>query len=428
MKRHYHHITVFEYESIRVGHTYGQVEFSDRHFDALAQYHSITKGLYYDLGHKKITFKEYVGVIQVGDLMIEILPKADKAAGDEKTKEEWKRKLISMLRAVGLFDIHAPSSTSLKIKTNSILDLYFELYVSEIEYLLHLGLAKKYRKTEGNSVALKGSLLFNKHIQQNLVHQERSYVRYTTYDTQHLLHFILYKALKLLKQINTLAALQSRIGALLLHFPEMPDAKVTEATFPKLAFNRKTAHYQKATEMARLLLLNYHPDISRGGNHVLALMFDMNLLWEQFVLVSLRKGFQTHNTSASVRGQVSMHFWKSSLGNRTSIRPDIVIDSVVHGCVVLDTKWKNLGGINPSSDDLRQMYVYHHYYQTRKVAIVYPGKFDILPGHYIEPTGEKILKECCLIGLNPQGTIKEWQHEIFVRILVWLQKVDLIEH
>lgn len=427
MKRHHHHITVFEYESIRIGHTYGQVEFTERHFDALAQYHAVTKGLYYDLGHKRIIFKEYVGVIQVGDLMIEVLPKADKTSGDEKTKEEWKSKLIAMLRAVGIFDIHAPSSTSLKIKSNSILDLYFELYVSEIEYLLHQGLAKKYRKAEGNSTALKGNLLFNKHIQQNLVHQERSYVRYTTYDTNHLLHFILYKALKLLKQINTLAALQSRIGALLLHFPEMPDIKVTEATFQKLSFNRKTTHYQKATEMARLLLLNYYPDISRGGNHVLALMFDMNLLWEQFVLVSLRKGLQSTLEPIHVSGQVSKHFWEPKSGNRTSLRPDIVVESETHGCLVLDTKWKNLGGINPSPDDLRQMYVYHQYFSAQKVAMVYPGEEMLREGIYTAFDGSTGSQLCSLIGIKPEGNIRKWQESICLQIFLWMSQMSSVE-
>ena len=395
-------------------------DFTETYFKALAAYHAPSEGLYYDLGHRRIIFKEYVGVIQVGHLTIEVLPKADRHTSGEESKDEWKKMLISMLRAVGLFDIHAPSSTSLKIKTNSILDLYFELYISELEYLLHRGLSKKYRKTEGNCTALKGSIVFGKHIQQNLVHQERAYVRYTVYDTLHQLHFILYKALKLLKQINSKPDLQSRIGALLLHFPEMPDTKVTEATFQKLSLNRKTNHYQKAMEMARLLLLNYHPDISKGGNHVLALMFDMNLLWEQFVLTSLRKEFRSQNAPAQVHGQVSKHFWKPNEGNRATIRPDIVIKTESHGCIVLDTKWKNLGGINPSASDLRQMFVYHHYYNAQKVAIIYPGTNNILQGLYYMPSGIDGDQECSLIGLKPEDNISMWSKKIFEIVALWI--------
>lgn len=422
MKKTNNHIIVFEYDHLRVGHTYNGVDFTETHFNALAAYHTSTEGLYYDLGHRRVIFKEYVGVIQVGHITIEVLPKADRQTSGEEGKDEWKKLLISMLRTVGIFDIHAPSSTSLKIKTNSILDLYFELYIVELEYLLHCGLAKKYRKTEGNCTSLKGSIVFGKHIQQNLVHQERAYVRYTVYDTLHQIHFILYKALRLLKQINSKPELQSRIGALLLHFPEMPDTKVTEATFQKLVLNRKTNHYQKVMEMARLLLLNYHPDISKGGNHVLALMFDMNLLWEQFVLTSLRKEFRLQNIPAQVRGQVSKHFWKPTEGNRATIRPDIVIESEIYGCTVLDTKWKNLGGINPSVGDLRQMYVYHQYYGAEKVAIVYPGANSTRNGVYMDFLGEISNQTCSLVGIHPEKDMKEWQKKIADDILKWIGK------
>jgi 5-methylcytosine-specific restriction enzyme subunit McrC len=325
-----------------------------------------------------------------------------------------------MLYAVGVFDIHAPSSSSLKLKSNSILDLYFELFINEVEYLVHNGLIKQYRKKEGNVYALKGSLQFGEHIQQNLTHQERFYVRNTSYDVEHALHFILYKTIRLLRQINTNIAMQSRIGALLLHFPEMPDIKITEATFSKVQFNRKTQSYKNAIEIARLLLLQYHPDVCKGRNHVLALMFDMNTLWEKFIFMSLFKNKK--NAGLTVTAQTSKDFWKPDHGYKSKIRPDIVVSLNKIDYFVLDTKWKNLNGYNPSPDDLRQMYVYHQYYKSKKVALVYPGS-DSKPtcGRYLDPLkGDELDMECSVMTISVKSNIKEWQQVIYDDFEKWM--------
>ncbi len=411
---------VFEHSTLRTDK--GEDRLTKKQLEALQLFYGEKGVPYFSLIHHGVKFNEYVGVIQVGKTVIEVLPKADKSNDNsEETKKRWRNVLIDMLHAVGTFDIHAPSSSELRLKSNSILDLYFELYVKEIEYLLRRGLIKKYRKVEGNRNALKGSIQFAKHISQNLVHQERFYVRCSTYDKEHELHAILYKALKLLNFINTNVKLKSRIGALLLDFPEINDIKITESLFDKIAFDRKTEPYKNALEIARLLLLNYHPDVNQGTNNVLALMFDMNVLWEQFVYVSLRKHKENGNTIAA---QNVRNFWKPVNGYRSRMKPDIVLNKDTDDCVVLDTKWKRLQGYNPSPDDLRQMFVYMKYFGAKKVALVYPGVENMnKSGHYYDhkSPGSKAIsnKECSIISIGVETDIKQWQKDISMNIKGW---------
>ena len=418
MQSNRNHISVFEHQAIRLNQIIDGVKFDEPKLKALQGYFGEKGVPYFSLIHNGVRFNEYVGVIQVGNTTVEVLPKADNSLEGTLEKKHWRDILINMLFAVGVFDIHAPSSSSLKIKSNSILDLYFELFIVEVEYLLHQGLIKQYRKTEGNVAALKGTLLFGKNIQQNLTHQERFYVRHNTYDVEHKLHMLLYKTIRLLRQINTNVALHSRIGALLLHFPEMPDTKVNESTFDRLVFNRKTHSYKRAIDIAKLLLLQYHPDISKGRNNVLALMFDMNKLWEVFVYVSLRK-YKRFGTT--VIAQSFKYFWKPQNGYRSKIIPDIVLNKGKIDCVVLDTKWKNLSGYNPSPDDLRQMYVYHKYYGAKKVGQIYPGvNSSKSSGSYLDPeTASETDKECSIISLSVEPHIKQWQKNICNDVENW---------
>lgn len=406
-------ITVYEYECLRLP------EISLRQLEALRKFYG--NGCpYFSIINNGVKFCEYVGVIQVGDMLIEILPKADRNEDDIS----WRFMLIEMLKAVGAFDIHAPSSSSLSLKSNSILDLYFELFICEAEYLLRQGLLKKYRKKTSNINVLKGAIKFSKHIQLNLLHKERFFVEFTTYDVEHNLHFIIYKTITLLSKINVKSNLAGRISALLLNFPEMPDIIVNEETFKRVKLSRKTQSYAKALEISKLLLLNFHPDVSKGSNHVLALMFDMNLLWEQFVYNSLRKQILRNGRKFSISAQTSKYFWKPKGGIRSKIRPDIVITNQ-DSCVVIDTKWKNLNGYNPSPEDLRQMYVYHDYYNASKVALMCPGdKTSSRSGKYLDPqTQIEIEKECSIISLPVvKGNIRMWEKKIYNQFVAWFEQ------
>lgn len=199
----------------------------------------------------------------------------------------------------------------------------------------------------------------------------------------------------------------------MLNFPEMPEIKVNNATFDKIIYTRKNLHYKNAIAISKLLLLKYHPDISRGENDVLALMFDMNLLWEEFVYATLRK---KKAKGTVVLTQKPKYFWKPEKGRRSTIKPDIWIRSNTQN-VILDTKWKNLNGYNPSPEDLRQMYVYHEYYQADKVVLVYPypgeenvvkgGRYSDIENNHIESG-----KECSVVQIAVQKNIKLWQTSI----------------
>lgn len=415
------HITLFEHQILKLNQVIGGVKFDEQNLKAFESYFGDKGVPYFSLIHNGVKFKQYVGVIQVGNTIIEVLPKTDNNNIGSNEKKQWRDILIDMLFAVGFFDITAPSTSTLKLKPNSILDLYFELFINEVEYLLNSGLIKKYRRKDGNVTALKGALQFSKHIQHNLTHQERFFVRHTTYDIEHQLHSILFKTIGLLKQVNTNSSLHIRIGALWLNFPEMPELKVTELTFDRIVYSRKTELYKKSIEIARLLLLQYHPDISKGKNSVLALMFDMNKLWEKFVYRSLSKHKEAKTT---IVAQISKYFWKPESGYRSKMVADIILNKDKPTCVVLDTKWKNLNGYNPSPADLRQMYVYHEYYGAKRVALVYPGeKLGKTSGNYLDPkTDKKTGKECSIVILPVEPNINQWQKNIGEYFNTWIKE------
>ena len=358
-------IQVFEHGLLEVS----DKGLSGRHWEALGHYNEEHGGRFFRLTPRGIKFNQYVGVIQVGDLTIEILPKIGRVGGDED-KSRWQKVLIYMLRECRWMNVHAHEKAYLRFKFNSILEAYLELFIRECEAIYNRGLVKKYRIVSNNCKAWKGKMLFHQQIQTNLIHKERFFTRHQVYDVENIYNQILYKALKLIPVLSQSPYLKDRVYNLLLSFPELEDIIVHEAMLRDLPYDRKTESYKEAINMASMLLLNYRPDISSGQNHILAILFDMNELWEEYIFRQLAKNKEQ---GWSILPQRYKTFWKMTRSKRYKIiRPDIVITHK-NRTVILDTKWKIPDNNIPDDADLKQMFVYNEYWHGEKAFLVYPN-------------------------------------------------------
>lgn len=355
-------ITVFEHQSLT---TRGDNRFTEDHLELLERFRGNKedeKFPYYSLINHGVKFKHYVGVLCVGNLQIEVLPKTDNNTDDENT---WRPRLLHMLTTVYRLQAHAPSHANQKLKHSPVLDVFLQRFLDEVERLLHIGLIKTYRKETDNRNALKGKIVWNKHVTKNVVHKERFYVTYTTYDRNHVMNRIIYKTLKMIPEVTSNSYVANRAKTLAFEFPELLDIHVTETTFATIRFDRKSEGYHDVMQIAKLILLNYMPDQVHHRNNVLALMFDMNRLWEEYVYVILKRELKGVDVSA----QQSKSFWKHK-----TIRPDIVVSPQKDGKpIVIDTKWKLPKDNMPSDGDLKQMYAYHKYWNADHTILLYPG-------------------------------------------------------
>lgn len=354
----YHKISVFEHQQLYVG----QQGFKQSHLDALLKLNEYHDGNYFEPIAKGIKFNQYVGIIQVDGLSIEINPKADKNDDDLK----WKGVLLKMLQACGKIKAKSSGAANVKRQHLNLLEIYFELYLKEIDILVHKGLIKKYRKQNRNTKALKGKLEFAGNIRHNIIHKERFYTTHQVYDSNHLLHQVLQKALTIVSQFTKGTRLQDATNRIQLNFPEVDNRSITAKQLNTIQLNRKSNSYKTAIDLARLIILNYSPDISSGKEKMLSLLFDMNQLWEEYILRKLQKACE--NTDIEVSGQESKPFWGAN-----SLKPDIVLRKGSK-TYIIDTKWKRPQKSSASVNDLRQMYAYCRFWNAEKAMLLYPGE------------------------------------------------------
>lgn len=349
----------YEHESLQVN---PDGSFNRTHLNSLIALNNSAKNKYFSIIPDGIKFKQYVGVIQIDGLTIEILPKADRN-NDKATEAKWQPVLLEMLKVCGRVKINPYEEAHLNKGGLNLLELYFNMYLDEVQSLLRNGLVKQYRKEEGNLKALKGKLDFNKNIRHNLVHKERFYTIHQVYDVDHTLHQVLAQALTIVGQFSSSLAINDKLRRVQLHFPEVKNIVATKQLLDSIHLNRKTAPYKRALELARLIILNYSPNVSKGADKMISILFDMNKLWEEYIVAKLRS---TKEEKVKVLGKQGKSFWGS---NR--LEPDIVL-SIEGKTYIIDTKWKIPTDSTPNSD-LRQMYAYGRYWNAESIMLLYPG-------------------------------------------------------
>lgn len=362
------YIQVFEHETIQ---TYPKPDgkyLTPQQFDQLCAYNDQHGNKYFTIIRQGVKFKQYVGVIQIGRTTFEILPKTD-----NRDTKFWHKILLQMLAECKKIKRESVSQAALRKRENSLLDLYIEMYLDEVEKLVHKGLTKKYLRTKNQTKALKGKLLFSDHIGKNLVHKERFFTEHTVYSSDNIYNQIVKCGLAVISKLSCAVHLKDRaLGLHVLFHAISTNNAINERTFDRLVLSRNTMKYKEAISIARLIILNYSPDIKSGSDNLLAILFDMNELWQEYILLQLQKNAQEG---------VSVYKGSQPFYKNRPINPDIVIqygqepDATYQ---ILDTKWKVIDQAKPSTDDLKQMFAYNIHWSNANSILLYP-KTDLSP-------------------------------------------------
>lgn len=403
-------IEIFEHETLFVASSKDElyneegnrVKISLKEFNDLQSYHSRISSDFFNLSNKKIKFKHYVGLLRVGNLNINILPKIDK---DDVDTNKWHSILIQMIMFTKSFRYKKSTMSMLKKTDVSILDLYIYEFYKEVEEILRQGLRKSYSFKDDNLSVVKGKILFNKDVIENAADKSKTFCRYQVYCPDNNLNYILKLAItSSLSMTNSMELLD--VGKKLLsRFPDIKKYPVNEQTFNKMTFNRNNSYYREGISLAKLIIQDTGLDLSNGEENVVSFLFDMNQLFEEFMYKICKRAFKNENFKVHRTGT---RFWENKL-----IKPDIVIENSENkDTVIFDTKWKVPQDAKPNDADLKQIFVYNHYYESPVSYLLYPSNKDcketeglVIPGDFKNYNSNgKEFSNSCYLGFMPINT------------------------
>lgn len=313
--------------------------------------------------HKYIKAQNYVGLIQThSGTTVEILPKISK--GEDEIKE--KEVLIKMLKTLRNSPFKAMNIVRLKRENLPLFEIFISMFLEELSILLKNGIRSDYIKKEENLRYLKGKLKLGEQVQRNFIHKDRFYVEYDEFSRNRLENRIIKTTLEYLYKKTKTNKNKKRIREFLFVFDGISSISTYKEAFKTLKINRQMKYYEKLLGWCRIFLLGNSLSPYRGEDLAFALLFDMNMLFENYVGEYLKKKIK--NLKLQDR---KYHLAYSSGRGRFQLKPDIVMKKSGQ-IIICDTKWKVIDE-EPAQSDMYQLYAYGTKYKDcRNLYLIYP--------------------------------------------------------
>jgi 5-methylcytosine-specific restriction enzyme subunit McrC len=361
----------------------------DRHYDRLRAFDRANREdrdriFNWSDGYARST--QWVGVVQVPGVQIEILPKIDALAGaaakpdTEEAQYEARRNLLYMLSVSGDVPVRSRDVARLAIRQAPLSETLSAIFADRLRQELLRGLERAYLQHEVNLRCFKGKLLVARQALHNSAHRERFYCRFDEFSDDTLMNRIFRASCRVLLEVTRTPATQDVLRQCLLLLDFVSDTEIQEADFARIALNRQNERFEDVLRFCRLLLAGRTPTIQAGGTRTFSLLFDMNKVFERFVAAFLRRYVAQRFASVQVlphAGHQKRHLMESNGAGVLRLEPDILVEGPGDHRLVMDTKWKLLapglrgrGGV--AETDLYQLYAYTRRYGCARSVLLYP--------------------------------------------------------
>lgn len=325
-----------------------------------------------------IKFQQYVGVLRCPDgVVLEILPKIFK---HDDTPEAARAILLKMLAAVPEMTALLHTQATVQLAKMPLLEVFLQLALDSFAQVIQRGLRRDYRTEQGNLPTLRGRLLVSQHLQHNLTNQAQFFTAHDDYTSNRAENRLLKSALLLANRIARSAKQQHLAHELLVRIGDVPASTQPAQDWRAVRLDRNMSDYRPALAWAKILLDQHSPLINAGQQEALSLWFDMNQLFERYVLVCLSRNLPAgHQLLAQSREKTVLHRQLTGkVEQHGRLKPDLLYQINGKTQQVLDTKWKMLDTPNPmqsvSPADMYQMQAYAaaHLSEGGQVCLVYP--------------------------------------------------------
>ena len=385
---------------------------------------------FFKITKDSIVPQNFVGTIPLNDIQIEILPKIPLVENDIVAE---KIRFLEILQNISYFKEKFFNNSKIAITDTSILEIFINLFIKEVEEIIEKGLLYNYIDRNENINVFKGKLDINNHIKYNFSHKEKFFMKFDEFSISSLENSIIKLTIQKLKKISVNSKNKDNLNKISHHFENVRLLSNSIESLKYITFDRTNSYYKNAIQYAKIFLNNQSSSIFTTANgEVATILFPMETIFENYIankLINIVKEkfyneltVKVQDDSCSVFSNVTLN--NTEIDNMFKVKPDIVIKNKnTKEIFILDTKWKILDKLDSkfkiSTDDIYQMLSYVKIYNDRyknshtceKAYLIYPAsnrrESSFSSDDKIKFKTDNFELNICLVNLSSEETTEK---------------------
>jgi 5-methylcytosine-specific restriction enzyme subunit McrC len=339
-------------------------------------------------GDRKIIARNYVGVIQFGDIRIEVYPKI---FSDEPSKDfsRYQHNLFYWLSYCRKIRFPYSLVDLSKQDIDGYLELLIYIFGNYVNEILSSQPFQAYQEITEETQYLRGRLDFQNYLRDNLIpgKWQGFHCTHTPYVYDNLFNRIVKYVANHLIHFTTNSINRENLSSILFLLHDVTDCHVTSADCEKVKLNPLYSELNNVVNLCKLFLSNQLIDVNFENTRNFCFLIPMEYVFEDFIF-----GFVSdHWPSLQFISQSQDYLAKNNSREVFQIRNDLYLKDKL----IIDTKYKvraikKDAKAGVSQNDLYQMIAYSLRRDCVSSLLLYPSTVssDISPTTFFFPQGK----------------------------------------
>lgn len=315
-----------------------------------------------------------VGILAAEGVVLEILPKIDGAGGEGGIR----RRLIHMLAVALNLDVAAGEIAPLGEQDETVLEILIRLFSKRLAEAVRRGMPRLYVAEEEDLPRLRGRLDVVRQFTRLAATPQRLACRYDALSNDIALNRVMKAAVVRLSRIARADDNRRRLAELAFAYADIPEISPGSLHWDQVVIDRTNERWRTLVSLARLLLGERFQTTSSGSSPGFSLLFEMNVLFEEYVARLLARALAGSGRTVVSQGGRLHCLVAGDDRALFQTRPDVLVKRGDVVEQIIDTKWKRVSarvddpkqGVGQS--DVYQMMAYSRLYRCPRVTLLYP--------------------------------------------------------